>query len=446
MTGLRTGAAAGVAAALLAAPAVASANGRPPATVSVEHGPGDTDSIFVGVTFGLLVSRDDGDTFRWVCEDAIGYGGRYDPDYEVGPDGALWATTFDGLQVSRDGGCSFETIDSPLLDQWIADVEVAPDGRVFAVTANGGDSNDVYVSTDGVSFSSVDRYIEDGWWKSLQIAPLGDTEDAPLRLYLTGYKAPQEQEGDAGTVPHSALLYSSDDGGATWQKLALDDLEFGNVPQLFVEAVSPTDPDVVFARVLGVNGATGDAIFRSADAGETWTRVLDMEDTISAFVVREDGATAIAGTVNDGVQISTDGGETWTAADEQPEMACVGERDDGTLFSCGANYEPDRFALARSPDGQCWERVLRFSEIAGPLQCDPGTVQHDTCEVEKWPMTCVQLGVCEQPDGGPSTAPDAGTAVVGDDGKGGCLGCNVALAGLVLVVPRRRRRRHRTLM
>jgi hypothetical protein len=75
------------------APALASANGRPPMTNGIHFRPGDAESLYVATTFGLLVSPD-GCQFHWLCEDNIG---------------------FDGLRVSRDGGCSFETASSMVL-------------------------------------------------------------------------------------------------------------------------------------------------------------------------------------------------------------------------------------------------------------------------------------------------------------------------------------------
>ena len=56
------------------------------------------------MTFGLLVSHDDGAGFYWVCEQNIGYEGTFDPKYRIGANGDIYATTFEGLRVSRDGG------------------------------------------------------------------------------------------------------------------------------------------------------------------------------------------------------------------------------------------------------------------------------------------------------------------------------------------------------
>ena len=66
----------------------------------------------------IYVTKDDGATFRWACEDAIGYSGTFDPKFEIASDGTIYATTFDGLRVSRDGGCTFQlaTEDRPMTE------------------------------------------------------------------------------------------------------------------------------------------------------------------------------------------------------------------------------------------------------------------------------------------------------------------------------------------
>lgn len=61
--------------ALVATSSLAGANGRPPITNGVFMHPGEAETLFVRSTFGLLVSKDDGCSFRWICEQAIGYGG-----------------------------------------------------------------------------------------------------------------------------------------------------------------------------------------------------------------------------------------------------------------------------------------------------------------------------------------------------------------------------------
>src|SRR5689334_16048118 len=132
----------------------ASASGRPPVTSGIFFRPGDARSIFVRSTFGLLVSRDDGCSFRWVCEQAIGYGGQFDPKYAATADGTIFATTFTGLRVSRDGGCTWTTAtaDRPardpgrVADIWVDALDLGPGGELWIATAESGRPNDVYRS------------------------------------------------------------------------------------------------------------------------------------------------------------------------------------------------------------------------------------------------------------------------------------------------------------
>jgi len=420
-------------AAALIAPSLADANGRLPDGTSVRV---DGDKILFPSTFGLLTSDDDGASFQWVCEVNIGYGGTYDPDYAVSANGDIWATTFEGLRVSRDDGCTWETVNGS--EPFYSDVEIGPDGRIWAATASGGAPNDVYVSSDGVNFVGSNLLDPIIWWRSVRVAP----SDADT-LYVTGFKLAQA-DGNGGMLPPEAHLRKSIDGGATWAELPVTDFTFGSSPNLFVVAVAPADPNIVFARVLGARDPTGDDIYRSIDGGATWTLALSFQDFVNAFTILSDGLTVIAGTrgncigdepdnMKGCVQRSEDLGATWALATQQPKMGCIHEGQNGEVLACGANWEPDNFALGRSTDkGQTWSKIVRFSELAGPLSCPVESPQFE-CSALDWPSLCVQLGICDTVDAGGS-ANDAGEGE-DDGGKGGgCFGCSSGTSGLALIV------------
>src|ERR1700689_4300585 len=107
---------------------VAHANGRPPLTNGIYFKPGDPHSLYVRTTFGLLISHDDGCTMNWICETDMGYGGPFDPKVAIANDGTIFLTTFQGLRISRDGGCGFTTIDS---GQWIDSLDISSTGQIF---------------------------------------------------------------------------------------------------------------------------------------------------------------------------------------------------------------------------------------------------------------------------------------------------------------------------
>lgn len=71
-------------------------------------------------------------------------------------------------------------------------------------------------------------------------------------------------------------MYRSDDAGKTWTHLGLRDSE--QIPAL---AIDPTNPDRVFAAVLGhpYGPSTQRGIFRSEDGGRTWQKVLFKNDS-----------------------------------------------------------------------------------------------------------------------------------------------------------------------
>ena len=435
-----------VAAALLI-PAVALANGRPPLTNGVRFRPGDSHSLYIAATFGLLISHDDGCTFRWVCEQNIGYGGTFDPKYRIGADGTIFATTFNGLRVSRDGGCTFTTAtaDRPagdpgrIADIWIDAIDIGPTGDVWVATAESGKPNNVYRSTDnGLTFEPRGMLSQTIWWKSLAIAPSRSS-----RIYVTGYQVAGTRP-DGGAMGPTTHFEISDDDGEHWTGSPLAGVAFGTTPLVYVVGVDRANPDIVLMSSAGANPPGGDRLYRSLDGGMTWTDVLATTGPILDVAAAQTGNILVA-TLGGSYQSSSDGAE-FSPMTSSPQLACVGQRDDGAIFGCGANWEPDFKAVARSADGVCWDKTFRFVELAGPVECAAGTPQHDMCEA-LWPMVQEQFGTTGSGACGGSAAP----SVCAPPAKSGCcdasdaslgeLATMGALAALCCARTLRRRRR-----
>src|SRR5262245_18474085 len=92
-----------IAAAWLGFAAPAGANGRAPTTQDIHFRVGHEQDVIAGLTFGLVISHDGGTSWHWMCEAAVQYGGMFDPVYDYSPSGALFATSFHGFRVMRDG-------------------------------------------------------------------------------------------------------------------------------------------------------------------------------------------------------------------------------------------------------------------------------------------------------------------------------------------------------
>jgi photosystem II stability/assembly factor-like uncharacterized protein len=80
-------------------------------------------------------------------------------------------------------------------------------------------------------------------------------------------------------------IYRSMDSGLTWTHLGLDDAQ--QIPDL---AVDPKDPNRLYAAVLGhpFGPSSQRGIYRSADGGKNWTRVLYVDDDTGGSCVKID--------------------------------------------------------------------------------------------------------------------------------------------------------------
>lgn len=435
-------------AAVALCPSPALANGRPPATNGVHFQPGDRHALYVATTFGLLISRDDGCSFRWVCEQNIGYGGTFDPKYRIAEDGTIFATTYSGLRVSRDGGCSFATATSELpagdpgriADQWVDAIDIAPTGDVWVATANSGAPNDIYRSTDnGRTFAPSGLASPEIWWKSVAVAP-----SRPQRIYATGYQVAGTLP-DGGRAQPTTHLRISDDSGAHWAESPLTGVAFGAMPLVYVLGVDPANPDALLMSSSLAAGA-GDRLYRSTDGGLTFTEVLETASPIIDLAIEQTGNVVVAtfaASASAVVFQSADRGASFAPMTSAPQLSCIGQRSDGAVFGCGANWEPDFKAVARAGDGASWNKVFRFVELAGPLDCPAGTGEHEMC-AGLWPALQQQFAAtgpsCGAPQADDLPPPQRKAGCCDAGASGGQLAGIAALAGLCVAALRRRRR------
>ena len=145
-------------------------------------------------------------------------------------------------------------------------------GLFYIGVNNGG----VWKSTDyGRVWTPIFDDQPTGSIGSLAVAPSN-----PDVIYVgsgEGLQRPDLSVGDG--------LYKSTDGGKTWKNMGLRDGQ--QIPAVIVD---PHNPDRVFVAVLGhPYGANAErGIFRSTDAGKTWTKVLYKDENTGGMALAFD--------------------------------------------------------------------------------------------------------------------------------------------------------------
>jgi photosystem II stability/assembly factor-like uncharacterized protein len=155
----------------------------------------------------------------------------------------------------------------------IVDIEMDPTNQNIAYL--GAASGGVFKTTDGGTTWSP---VFDGQ-TSLSI---GDIAIAPSNTNIL-YVGTGEANGGSGSLTYDANgVYKSTDGGLTWTNVGLQLTRMtGRM------AVHPTNPNIAFAATMGdLYAPTPDrGLYRTADGGLTWTKVLYLTDSTGCIDV-----------------------------------------------------------------------------------------------------------------------------------------------------------------
>jgi photosystem II stability/assembly factor-like uncharacterized protein len=174
----------------------------------------------------------------------------------------------DGVYRSDDAGKSWKNVGLKKSEH-IGRIVIDPrDTKVVYVAAEGplwgpGGDRGLYKTTDGGNtWKAVLTISENTGVVDIAMDP----SNADI-LYASAYQRRRHVFTLIDGGPESAI-YKSTDAGATWNKLksGLPTEDMGRIGL----AVSPADPNVVYATIEAANGKGG--IFRSNDKGATWER------------------------------------------------------------------------------------------------------------------------------------------------------------------------------
>jgi photosystem II stability/assembly factor-like uncharacterized protein len=247
------------------------------------------------------------------------------------PNVYYYGATGGGVWKSTDGGINWESV---------SDGSVFGTGSVGAIAVSDSDPNVVYV---GMGESPIRGNVShgDGVYKSTDAGKtwkrigLEDTRQIPrIRVHpknpdlvyvaaLGHVWGPNDQRG----------VFRSKDGGRTWQQI----LERGNKAGAIDLILDPTNPSIIYAGFWEVyrkpwtleSGGPGSGIFKSTDGGDSWTE-LTRNPGLPRGMIGKIGITvspanpervwAIVEAEDGGVFRSDNAGRTWTRVNEERRL------------------------------------------------------------------------------------------------------------------------------
>jgi len=238
-------------------------------------------------------------------------------------------------------------------------------GRVAAVAGIPGNANLYYV---GAAAGGVWKTADGGLtWKAIfekqPTASIGAIAVAPSNPNLvwvgTGEANPRND------VVTGKGVFFSPDAGASWKFMGLESA--GQISQMVVH---PTNPDIVYAGVLGhVWGQNAErGVFRTMDGGKSWQKVLYVDDKtgVSDLVMDPSNPMVLfagmwefvrypwmldSGGNQGGIYRSSDGGTTWKKLSEGLPKGPLG-RIGLAVAPTNGNHV---YALINAKKGTLWE-------------------------------------------------------------------------------------------
>ncbi|QRN98256.1 exo-alpha-sialidase [Archangium violaceum] len=416
--------------ALRAPPALAHAGLPETSNVTVRRG--HPEDLFVGTTFGAVVSRDSGKTWRWICPQAMLYGGWRPESFLWQAHGELLAATGASLIRSRDGGCTWEA--HPFFSSrnlWPSGLEspASTPSRAWVTTARAAAPNGLFRSDDGgETFTETSLKSTTDVYTAVKVAP-----SDPRRLYVSA------------STPKGLRIFRSDNEGSTWEEIPQPFPEYSvdsRPYDLLILRIAENDPDHLWARVTA-QGWT--YLLESKDGGHTFQSVLHppnqdhdgLDEYLVGIEVSADGRTVWAATYTRFFRIR-DGGPTTLLS--LPEGNACADRQGDALLVCGSTWVHD-WALARTRDeGDTYEPLFSLPHIL-PSACPAGTPTQDVCR-PLWPQFAPSIGADPTLPPEEPVEVDAGTPEAPPK-KSGCssTGGLVPTACLLTLTPLLRSRR-----
>lgn len=345
-------------AAIVMAAGHAHANGAFPDSLRIIVPADRPAEIILATNFGLIMSRDDGASWDWVCEHGDGY---LATQYQAAapPSRRIFAVAPAGLAYTDDDACGW-SLALDLMSTTVTDAFADPvnPNRVLALASfidlNGQAKNGLFVSVDAGKTFGAPKVLApaDSTFASVEVAA-----SQADRIYLTAFHS------NLGRTPGSSVIHS-EDGGGTWTTSDVTPVTGDRIVR--IATVDPVDPKKVYFRVTG----SEDAIGLSADGGVTMTLPLVVTAQLTALLRRANGQILVSAldVVDGALYQSTDAGKSFSRMATRLGIRALAERA-GKVY-VATDDVVDGFALAVSTDdGATFKPLLRFNQVKGTRAC-----------------------------------------------------------------------------
>jgi photosystem II stability/assembly factor-like uncharacterized protein len=201
-----------------------------------------------------------------------------------------------------------------LMSGRVSDVELHPKNSNIVLIGSAGGG--VWKSQDGgVRFTSIfDNYCQ-------SIGAVAIDPSDPDNTYWVG----TGETWTRNSVSYGDGIYKTSDGGKNWLKLGLDKTD-----RIASIQINPSNPNIVYVAALGALWGNSDdrGVYKTEDAGKTWTKILFVNNTTGCselvmdpsnpnvlyaafWEFRRTAYSFSSGGMNSALYKSTDGGKTW---------------------------------------------------------------------------------------------------------------------------------------
>ncbi len=146
-------------------------------------------------------------------------------------------------------------------------------------------------------------------------------------------------------------LFKTIDAGLNWQKLNPPDY-------VSALAISPTDPNVVFA-------GSGNGIYQSSDGANTWTPIEPLKGNLIFALTFDEEGVLYAATEQLGLSRSFDLGQTWEKVNSPnlTIMSIAVDAQNKILYVAGYSSDGFQEVYKSSDDGASWDLIGTNKEL-----------------------------------------------------------------------------------